>query len=921
MYRLYFSHSYDPEHLRFNEHLWKLLMSVGFHAWIDSGRDVVPGSNAGQSGARRPMDISFNEWMMSQCDGFVAIVPKRRKSTYQVLEYQTAIRMGVPRLVALEQGGTFNAFDSELVPYPTSWRLFWLDQTQSTLVTRIEEFAELVRSYKAMDEVIRTIGHWRTPQNSGQFKVALLPPRADDSDWQELQRALQESDEVSWTLLSPANISIERKLLDEKFDLLVVDVGPSGTPQEALGYIHALGIPQIRLCRVRDREEVQSLGRYLDATKGRKRRFVYEQYSPDALAQPALPRFLDGLQLDQQMQPVTFWATPSQAVDHIRDTTQLILTFRSGLPPEEGGITEAIDTRQSAKRYFDQYWQRAGRGFVFLSFAGQGGATKLADRLAQILRFHNLRCFHYRDKDSSSDGRLESGEDLIKGLELRINQADIVVYLIEENFIASEYCRSELAQGKKLFDQGMIEFRAYSLDSLKEFPPELGGTTMHKFRELNWTHSDVEQKIVADVEDSLKARSWVLHEEDRDTLAAWLKQDQRDSIEAVVSVLKSMGVPESDIRSVVDAAKADPNGWFNGLLRVPNERHKHKRARQIVALLLMAISRGMPERANQAVRWLYERHLLQWPPLVASQGEDQVVIKDFLVTDSDAEMERIKTVGQKLGQVQEYRALLLSGTRPLCVTAKSDFLAVPIEWARETQDDEPLAVRRPVRWRLPEAESRTAIFDDVAANAVPPTTLVLSLAGSDINSQEQMRRLNTLLRLRYETLGWPPELVSALECSSVSDVLVKLNCCQEQVVHIVGHMGDAGLKVGDELLPATELTTALRRSDVRLLILNGCEAAKPGSQMASAYLTLADRLIRDAGVNEVVAHRCKISEADALAFAEAFHFAFFNSNEGFDCARSAMSGRKAGSQLLRYSPVVLSQRASREAQVNSQQTK
>jgi hypothetical protein len=76
MYRLYFSHSYDPEDLRFNEHLWKLLMSAGFHAWIDSGREVVPRSTAAQPGARRPMDISFNEWMMSQCDGFVAIVPK-----------------------------------------------------------------------------------------------------------------------------------------------------------------------------------------------------------------------------------------------------------------------------------------------------------------------------------------------------------------------------------------------------------------------------------------------------------------------------------------------------------------------------------------------------------------------------------------------------------------------------------------------------------------------------------------------------------------------------------------------------------------------------------------------------------------------------------------------------------------------------
>jgi hypothetical protein len=42
MHRLYFSHSYDLEDLRFNERLWKLLMKEGFHAWIDSGRRVLP---------------------------------------------------------------------------------------------------------------------------------------------------------------------------------------------------------------------------------------------------------------------------------------------------------------------------------------------------------------------------------------------------------------------------------------------------------------------------------------------------------------------------------------------------------------------------------------------------------------------------------------------------------------------------------------------------------------------------------------------------------------------------------------------------------------------------------------------------------------------------------------------------------------
>lgn len=97
-HRLYFSHSYALEDLRFNERFWRLL-AKDFHALIDTGRDAAENS---QLGARRPMDVSFNEWMMSQCDGFVAVAPSKRKSAYQELEYRTAVRMGVPRL-----GGAF----------------------------------------------------------------------------------------------------------------------------------------------------------------------------------------------------------------------------------------------------------------------------------------------------------------------------------------------------------------------------------------------------------------------------------------------------------------------------------------------------------------------------------------------------------------------------------------------------------------------------------------------------------------------------------------------------------------------------------------------------------------------------------------------------------------------------------------------
>ena len=270
-HRLYFSHSYDPDDLRFNEPLWKLLMRAEFHAWIDTGRDLAAERVVGLPGARRPMDVSFNEWMMSQCDGFVAIAPKRRNSAYQMLEYRTAVRMGVPRLVALERGGRFNAPDSEVVFFGSSWKQFWEDETQSKLKRRIEEFASLVAKHKTADEILQSAGRWQSRRERVRLRIALLAPYASP-EWQKLQHNLQNETEISWELLLPDNIQAERDLLEKDFDLLVVDVGPNGTPREALGYIHAIGIPQIRLCRIYNDDEALDFSRFLEPVPGQRPR-------------------------------------------------------------------------------------------------------------------------------------------------------------------------------------------------------------------------------------------------------------------------------------------------------------------------------------------------------------------------------------------------------------------------------------------------------------------------------------------------------------------------------------------------------------------------------------------------------------------------------------------------------------------------
>ena len=880
-------------------------MAKGFHTWIDSGREPVSKPNDGQPGAVRPMDIGFNEWMMSQCDGFVAIVPRSRQSPYQALEYQLAVRMGVPRLVALQQGGTIDASNSEIVGLPTSWKLYCHKEKEDEIKERIAAFADAVKRHKEADDVLRSIGQWRPQKNAGMPTVALLLPRAGEPDWIVLTRMLQKRcKDIKWRTISPLTIMTEQDLLAEEFDLLLLDVGPRGTPSELLGYIHALGVPQIRLCRVENDAEEQELGRYLGLDQETDDRRIYEQDPAGEQQARSVPRFLDGTKLDRKMQPVIFWATPEAAAEQILATTRRILIFRSGLSVEDGGIAQEITTHESAKGYFDFHFKRAERALVFISYSACGAVAPLADRLVSILRFLNLRCFQYRDEDSQSDGRLESGEDVEKGLEVRVEQSDVVVYLIDDHFAESEFCLGELEQGVELRGDGQIELRAYRLDDLKKFPEKISGMSLHEFREGDWSHTDVEQRIVADVKESVEAIGWALRKNERATLLNWLKKSGRDGLQGVLTLLRNMGVDAEELKSIENSA-ADAD-WFEALLRLPKESNKQQRARQIVALLLLAASLDDPDKRKTASNWLFTRRLLRWPPMIAVEHEDRIDLADpLMVPLEDPTEEKIVEIGQLVAR--KYPGIF-NGRRPVCVTGQAGPLAVPIEWARESHQAEPIAVRRPTRWRLPDVEARPSVFESVASQDIPPTTLVLGLDGPGINVQEQTRQVVELLRDRYEDLGWPPEFVTREERKSVEEASKLLQACQDQVVHIAGHMGGEGLQVGDDVLDQKRLAGALQNGDTRLVVLNGCEGGKTETPLAVDYLTLADRLIRDAAVTEVVAHRGKISESDAQAFAKAFHTAFFSGEDGFDTARAVFKARRSGSDALRYWPVVISQR-------------
>jgi TIR domain-containing protein len=916
--RLYFSHSYHLDDLRFNEHIWRLLMKEECRAWIDTGREPLPLPSPvpGQLGAKRPMDISFNEWMMSQCDGFVAIVPNNRQSQYQLLEYRLAVRMGVPRLVAVQEGSGFDPLDSDpQVRLPTQWEDYWKPGKQDEIKETISEFKKVIEKHAAATEVLQATGYWRSKKTDKTQTIALLPPRSDYPDWDEwraIQKLLERNGEAKWRLLPPTDFPTAAALMRADFDVLALDVGPRGTPAELLGYLQAVGPPQIRLCRVESDSERSDLERYL-RSNGTERRWLFDRDAATKESRPALPRFLDGVRLDDKMQPVVFWTKPEQAAEQILATARRIEVFRSGLSPKDGGTRETLATEKNAREYFHQYWPGFERAYVFISYSGKGDAKTLAAQLADILRFQRFRCFHYESANGAV--RLESGEDISSGLAVHISKADIIIYLIEEKFSDSDYCEEELRQGLELSKEGQAETRLYKLAAFREVPAIVESINVYDLPNVGWDDPKVCHKIAEDVEASAKGLGWALREPERDTAFQWLREDGCDTPEGVVQLLKPWGLTETELKDVKSTTKAELSSVLFRL--PPDDDRKRRRVRKMVALLLRSLSSGNKERTRVVHDWIYGRRLIQRPPVLTAPVEDVLVLDPgpAILAPRAPAREDVVRVGKEIGQKisQMFRsAPEMDPARPtaLCVESRKEFLATSIEWACESQDDEPLATRRPVRWRLKKIDARQTVFDSLKQNAFPPATLLLALNNPGINPEQQTRQLHELVRSHYEALGWPAELVARKDCNSVDEVLAELQGCKRQILHVAGHMGGEGFLVKEQDLDATLVVKALQQSEVQLIVLNGCSGGGVSSRVAVEYLTLGERLVRDAKVPEVVAHRIEISEDDALAFAREFHSAFFSASDGFNPATATLRARKAGSIALRYAPVAISQRES-----------
>jgi hypothetical protein len=878
--RVYFAHGYKADDRPINEFFWGELRAQRFYAWIDTGL------SRGGTGDKLAMDVAFNEWMLSQCDGFVAIV-RNRESSYQLLEYRLATRMRLPRLVFVEEGRAFpKPLPDTRLQYPGQWQRFFDDDLQNRIHAAIGRFGSEVDTFAGVRSSLTSAGFWSRSAGGGSLNVALLPPRG--GAWDAVSDGLRGmwDENVSFKTLHPKDVRAEFSILGElsNFDLLVVDVGPHGTPPELVGFLHGIGIPQIRVCRVESDAERQSLARTLP-------REAPARSLADADSSAGLPRFLDGYQLDKAMTPVGFWSEPTEFLAHLRSTIERITSFQSNV--------HRLETRRESRRYFGLRHPQPPRANVFLSFAGAGNASAVTENIAAALRFSGFHCFHYTDPGLKGEGRLESGEDINDGLRMRVDDSDIVVAFLDENYEKSTYCMNELEIAVALSQKGDLSLLPFSLKDGRPPPASLRGIAIKTYPENpGWASREAVEDLIEAVEDAA-TRMDRLEGLEAGILESWLDKDGRVQREDLLRLLTNRNVPEKDARAWL--AGLPEGAWRDALLAVPHESPTRQRHKAMITLLLLSLAEEDVTRRETVERWLRLTKLLNWSGIGYPKHEDVVEVGvPQLGTSPPSD---VVLLGEALGQ--EYPSLLKSSD-PLCLNADARVLANPLEYTRQGRDGEPLALLRPVRWRLKKATTRTSLHQDRTDRALPPSVLLLALAAEDLGTPDrEVREVSQLLRGEYRKLAWPDARIETRQVGSADELLRTLTDVRHGIVHVAGHSGYAGLQVGRELVPGEKIAQALNGSDVRLLVLNGCSAAAPRSPLATGTVSLVDLLVTRGRVAEIVAHRNEITDEDAVAFALRFFSEFCRD---LDVGRAVREARTAGSERLQLTPIAVSNR-------------
>jgi hypothetical protein len=135
-----------------------------------------------------------------------------------------------------------------------------------------------------------------------------------------------------------------------------------------------------------------------------------------------------------------------------------------------------------------------------------------------------------------------------------------------------------------------------------------------------------------------------LRDKEKQQLLRWLEEDGGSEPGRVFELLKRSGVPETELVTL----DLNSNG-IDALFQLPEDRGNHQRARELIALLVLAAAAGRPDRLKHATRWLSARQLVGWPdPLEISAEEVIEMDEESVVPIGSIEVDHAVVIDQQL---------------------------------------------------------------------------------------------------------------------------------------------------------------------------------------------------------------------------------------------------------------------------------
>jgi hypothetical protein len=941
----YFSHSYRSEDNRINLYFWEMLSRHGLYFAIDPPADE-----------RRPMDVSYLEWLMAQSACFIAVIPRREDvpspfcSPYQMFEYCLAVRAGKPRLVFLQSD-----LDSELLSIEPNETIRFrrrkkdLDAFRAQDKKRAEAFAARVRR----------LANERPPERRpvGIIMDSLNPVYKDAIE--QVQSVVK--DELGWScqLIDPFQVDSDYRLLQKMgaCEVLVSEVRSPYIPADLYGLIHGQAFPTLRIAHLGSGESKA------DASLAMR---LAAQPLPKRVApadQGAWPLVLSGYQVDASMEPVLFWNDPQDLARRVVDRLRRIMQPR-----------EELDEDAKARQYFLRLGRLEGRVFV----SNYHGQNALAARIIKVLRDEEaIRVFHYTDEDRNA-----SKPNWKDDVRREIERCTQFVALIDEGFNDSEWCKWEMEVAVDRYKRGKLELTTYKIGT-DRLPRSLHWIYKH-VQELARPSDEDDEKKVAKVVESVVA---FFESGRRVSLDAWDRSRLVDLLERqagwgsnLAGELAAAGLPEDLAAQVQKAAPRSAKslnwgavidtlaGWSSwiapwktplGLFLasatrnaepadrgevwklsrdqalMPDVRHRVERP-PVKRELGLSLDYDGPNSAIGTFQGIRDGRLEDWQPAAGWAGK--LPLQGFLGLVGEqpdweswvAKSGKDVLSGKPFEPFQEkYRqavgpAAKGAGLLGICVASRASALRAPVEWAKFDGLSTPLGLRHPVRRYLLEAPEPRRTLRLLLTEDDPVPVRVL-LVGANLENDlpqvaEEIKSIRDLYAGWFEKLGWPLSDLEMIEPGRVTAAQLKHSILHGgyHLLHFAGHgwkgSEEPELTVIDDqakdryvALPASVLGDWVRQSDLRLVYLSSCQGAgetsKDSESAIRRFESLAEALVLS-GVPEVVGFRWPILDRQSRAFAERFHKAFLDTLDASFAAFQARASFQTSAQIWAASVVL-----------------